>query len=120
VYFQVWYVMGSLFLTGEHRAYRTSTGVLERVIPRRDFLKREGGNLSIGPGAWELAVRFSHVDLNSGGITGGRLSDITLGVNWYLNPYCRITSNYIHAYQSATTQKSGPADFWGIRFNYDF
>lgn len=120
VYFQVWYVMGSVFLTGEHRTYRTSTGVLERVVPRRDFLKREGGNLSIGPGAWELAVRFSHVDLNNGGITGGRLSDITLGVNWYLNPYCRITSNYIHAYQSATTKKSGPADFWGIRFNYDF
>lgn len=120
VYFQVWYVMGSVFLTGEHRAYRTTTGVLERVSPRRDFIKREGGTLSLGPGAWELAVRFSHVDLNNGGITGGRLSDITVGINWYLNPYCRVTSNYIHAYQSATSGRSGPADFWGIRFNYDF
>lgn len=119
-YFQVWYAMGSVFLTGENRQYRTSTGTLERIIPRRDFIKREGSSLSVGPGAWELAVRFSHVDLDNAGVTGGRLSDITFGVNWYLNPYLRITSNYIHAYQYATTGKSGPADFWGIRFNYDF
>lgn len=120
VYFQVWYVMGSVFLTGENRQYRTSTGTLERIIPRRDFIKREGGTLSLGPGAWELAIRFSHVDLNNGGITGGRLSDMSFGVNWYLNPYFRITSNYIHAYQYATAGRSGPADFWGIRLNYDF
>ena len=40
-YFQAWYAMASLFLTGEHRAYRTKTGVLERIIPRRDFVKRD-------------------------------------------------------------------------------
>jgi phosphate-selective porin OprO/OprP len=120
VYFQGWYAMGSVFLTGENRAYRRSTGTLDRIHPRKDFVRRDGGCLVWGPGAWELAARVSHLDLNSGGITGGRVTDVTLGVNWYLTPYARMTANYIHAYQRPPTGRPGTADFFGIRAGYEF
>jgi phosphate-selective porin OprO/OprP len=120
-YFHTWYVLGSVFLTGENRAYRKTTGVLERIVPFRDFLKRDGcGGFAVGPGAWELAFRVSHLDLNSGGVTGGRLTDLTFGVNWYLSPYVRMTANYVKAFVSPPGERSGTADIFGIRMGYEF
>ncbi len=120
VYFQSWYIMGSVFLTGENRAYRRSTGTLERILPRRDFIRPDTRSIGCGPGAWELAVRISHLDLNNGDIRGGRLTDLTVGLNWYLNPYTRLTANYIRAFQTPRTGPEGTADFYGIRVNFDF
>jgi phosphate-selective porin OprO/OprP len=120
VYFQSWYVLGSVFLTGENRAYRKSTGVLERIIPFRDFIRKEGCGLAVGPGAWELAFRVSHLDLTSGGVSGGRLTDITLGVNWYLSPYVRMTANYIKAIQTPDDGRAGVADIFALRMGYEF
>ncbi len=84
------YVYASYFLTGEHRPYSKSSGVFGRVVPLRNF--REDG----GWGAWELASRFSTLDLNDGNVRGGRLNDFTLGLNWYLNPSVRIMWNYVY------------------------
>jgi len=120
VYFQSWYAMGSVFLTGENRTYRKKTGTLERIIPKRDFVKKDGSGLAWGPGAIELAARLSHIDLNDGGVTGGRLTDATVGVNWYMNPYVRMTMNYIKAFQSPVKGKPGTADFYGVRLGYEF
>ncbi|MBP3956379.1 hypothetical protein J8F10_13930 [Gemmata sp. G18] len=120
VYFQSWYATGSWFLTGEHRPYRKSTGTLERIVPLRDFVRPDVRGFGSGPGAWELAVRLSHLDLNNGGIRGGRLTDLTVGLNWYLNAYTRFTANYIRAFQTAKTGREGTADFYGIRVGYDF
>jgi len=120
VYFQTWYLMASLFLTGEHRTYRKRTGQLERINPKRDFVRKDGGGLFLGPGAWEVACRVSHADLNNGGVTGGRLTDTTLGLNWYMNPYTRLTFNYIRANLLAPGGPGGAADFYGVRFNFDF
>jgi phosphate-selective porin OprO/OprP len=120
VYFQSWYVLASVFLTGENRAYRKSTGVLERIVPFRDFIRREGGCFAVGPGAWELACRVSHLDLTNGGVSGGRLTDITLGVNWYMSPFVRMTANYIKAIQTPDDARAGAADFFGLRMGYEF
>jgi phosphate-selective porin OprO/OprP len=120
VYFHSWYVLASVFLTGENRAYRKSTGVLERIYPRRDFLRRDCGGFAVGPGAWELACRVSHLDLDSGGIEGGRFTDLTVGVNWYLSTYLRMTANYIHAFNSPRQGPDGNADFFGLRMGYEF
>lgn len=79
------------FLTGEHRPYKASTGVFSRVRPLKNY-GRDGG-----PGAWELAARFSYLNLNDGRVKGGRLRDLTLGVNWYLNPSVRMMWNYVLA-----------------------
>jgi phosphate-selective porin OprO/OprP len=83
------YAQVSWFLTGESRPYKTAEGIFDRVIPKHNF-DMEGGH-----GAWELAARFSRLDLDDGGVDGGTLNDATFGVNWYLNPNMRITFNYV-------------------------
>ena len=84
-------IQASYFLTGEHRPYKTSTGTFGRVRPLRNYGR--GG----GPGAWELAARASYLNLNDAGVDGGRLIDLTLGLNWYLNPNVRTMWNYVLA-----------------------
>jgi phosphate-selective porin OprO/OprP len=88
--FDWFYIFGSWFITGEHRNYRKSNGTFDRVVPHKSFT--DGGI-----GAWELALRYSHVELNDEGINGGRLNDITAGVNWYLNSNSKIQVNYVNA-----------------------
>jgi phosphate-selective porin OprO and OprP len=109
--FKGFYIMGSFFLTGERRSYRTSEGAFTRVRPKRAFLSQTGG-----PGAWEVAVRLSEIDLSDGAIAGGILRDWTLGVNWYLNPNSRIMWNYVRA----DLRDVGTADIFQLRFQVDF
>jgi phosphate-selective porin OprO/OprP len=108
------YVFASWFITGEHRPFRRSTGVFDRIIPRRNFNPAEGG-----PGAWEVAVRYSYVDLNDEGLDGGRLNDITAGVNWYLHPNTKIQLNYVNAMVDRDTFH-GRAHIVQGRFALDF
>ncbi len=121
VVFQSWYTTLSLFLTGEHRPYRRENGTFDRVIPKTDFFSQKpDGGWGFGPGAWELALRLSHLDLDNGAVRGGRLTDLTVGVNWYLNPYLRVTANYIHAAPQADNGNPGRANIYGLRMGYDF
>ena len=86
------YVFASYFLTGESRNYDASKGVFSKLKPNRNF-----HFTGKGWGAWELALRFSHLDLNDSGINGGREQDITAGLNWYLTPDTRFMFNWIRA-----------------------
>jgi phosphate-selective porin OprO/OprP len=124
VAFHGWYVTASYFLTGEHRPYKRTMpqgGVFGRVIPNRDFClasKRPDG--FGGPGAWEIAARVSQLDFNDGDIRGGRLTDVTVGLNWYMTPYLRITSNYIRAILDNPVHGRSYADVYAVRVGYDF
>jgi phosphate-selective porin OprO/OprP len=84
-------LQASYFLTGEHRPYKTSAGAFDKVKPAANF--GEDGGL----GAWEVAARYSHLSLNDEGVDGGRLRDLSLGLNWYLNPNLRMMWNYVYA-----------------------
>ena len=97
--FQGMYVYFSYFLTGENRSYKRSTGVFDRVKPYENFFRVRDcdGNVRTGKGAWELAYRYSYLDLTDDNIAGGMASDHTLGVNWYLNPYTRVMFNYVNS-----------------------
>ena len=44
--------------------------------------------------ATELLARYSSLDLDSDGITGGRMQEATLGVNWYYGVHWKLQANY--------------------------
>jgi phosphate-selective porin OprO and OprP len=73
-----------------------------------------------------LAARLSYIDLNDAGISGGQMTDMTLGANWYLNPFTKVQANYVHAFvQDPGITHPGnrvPSDtgFWGLRMQMDF
>ena len=85
------YAYVSYFLTGESRPYIKQLGIFDRVIPFENFFRvqTEDCRVATGRGAWEVAARWSYIDLTDENIQGGVLHDITLGLNWYLNPYTR-------------------------------
>ena len=87
------YAYASYFLTGENRRYRKSRGAFGPIKPARNF--RFGAEE--GWGAWEIAARYSRLDLDSADVSGGTLNDVTAGVNWYLNPNVRVMFNYVFA-----------------------
>ena len=109
--FHGYYLMGSYFLTGERRNYRASSGQFRGIKPKRSFNLRQGGT-----GAWEVAVRYSSLDLNHGAVSGGKLNDFTAGLNWYLNPNARLMWNYIRANRVAI----GNADVFQMRIQVNF
>ncbi len=103
-HFTGWYVQGSWMLTGESRVYNP-------VEARFDAPKL---NYSFNPeagtyGAFELAARYSDLDLNYhegaagttpaaalGAVRGGEQKIYTVGVNWYLNPSMRVMVDFQH------------------------
>ena len=89
--FDGYYGYVSWFLTGESRNYKADKGIFDILVPNKPFSLTTGGL-----GAWELGARFSEIDLNDDGVSGGRERDITAGLNWYPNPYIRLMANYIH------------------------
>jgi len=55
-----------------------------------------------GTGAWDVALRYSELDLNDGqngarGIQGGRLRVLTAGLDWFLNANAQVTWNLSHS-----------------------
>jgi phosphate-selective porin OprO/OprP len=49
-----------------------------------------------GWGAWELALRWSDLNLSDGAIEGGRVQIVSAGVNWWLLPSASVNINYRH------------------------
>lgn len=90
--FDGWYAQASYFLTGESRPYKGKTGNFERVKPNKPFSAKGDGW-----GAWEVLARIDSLDLNDGGngVNGGKMTDWTLGLNWYLRDNARIMFNYV-------------------------
>ncbi len=78
------YVQTGVFLTGESRNYDQKSGKYKRVMPKHKSL-----------GAWELAARFSQIDLSSGDLRGGVQRDVTVGLNWWANANVMFRLNYV-------------------------
>jgi len=77
-------------------------------------------------GAWELATRFSYLDLTDAGIRGGEMWDVTAGINWYAAPNVRVMLNYVHSHVknrqlvAGGSDISGSGDILQSRFQLDF
>lgn len=78
------YLEAGWALTGERRGYSTRYGLIGGITPRRSVL--EGG-----PGAIELAARWSATDLADGGGNQGQV--LALGLNWYPIEQLRLSVN---------------------------
>jgi phosphate-selective porin OprO/OprP len=105
------YIQASHFLTGELRPYIRTRGLFGRVVPKHYFGWRGGGW-----GAWEIAARYSYLDLDDGDVRGGTLSDASLGLNWHLRPHVRWMANYVHAHLNGV----GDANIFQMRLAVDY
>jgi phosphate-selective porin OprO/OprP len=90
------YAEASWTITGESRPYIPATGAYGRITPKNPV--NPGGT---GWGAWEIAGRYSVVNLNDQvgqpfGIAGGQQSIFTAGLNWYVNNNIMFKLNYLH------------------------
>jgi phosphate-selective porin OprO/OprP len=104
-------------LTGEEIPFNRSGAVFGRIKPLCPVDWRRGGW-----GAWELAARLSHLDLNGENLPGPgrRLTDTTVGVNWYLNDYTKFQCNWIHAELDDPRLGDSTADTFAMRGQLDF
>lgn len=98
--FSGWYVQGSWILTGEQRKWAAATGGFAGVRPAKPFDPKAHTF-----GAWELAARYSVLDLNdnagrrgfatpANGVRGGEQTISTAALNWYPNPILRFQLEY--------------------------
>jgi phosphate-selective porin OprO/OprP len=108
--FDGWYILASYFLTGETRAYKS--GAFDRVKVKGNLNDPDAG----GPGAVELAARLSNIDLDDALVEGGKATNWTLGLNYYLNPHMRIMFNYV----LSDIDDVGNLDVFEMRFQFDF
>ncbi len=97
--FSGYYVYGTWYLTGESRAEAYQIDDLNPATFRQ--IKILNPLSTGGIGAWELAARISELNLNGGGIQGGRETDFTLGLNWYPDPGFRLMWNWVDVLQLA-------------------
>lgn len=112
--FAAWYVTGTWTITGEPRQYSFEEARFK--APKPNGIVGKGGW-----GAWEVAVRYSGIDMFDEGLGGGQEEDITLGVNWYATPNIRLLANYVRALDVSDNDFAGaePSAFiLGARLYY--
>ncbi|MET0546318.1 MAG: porin [Caulobacterales bacterium] len=133
--FDGWYAQASWVLTGEQRKWNPVTGGFGGVKPEKNFGKG-------GLGAWEVAARYSTLNLNdnagadgtstpSGGIRGGKQDIISAGLNWYPNSVVRFLLDYQYVdvdrlsrggtqFGDATTDPVGVTPAAGTQIGQDY
>jgi phosphate-selective porin OprO/OprP len=94
--FQGGYAEAAYVLTGETRHYNAGSASYGGIAPASPFSLSDGGW-----GAWEIAGRYSTIDLNdrlalANGVAGGRQTIYTLALNWYVNRNVRLMLDYLH------------------------
>ena len=124
---QGYYVEGLYFLTGEFREYDRKSGDFGRkpVTPCENFFWRQkDGCRYFGPGAWQIGMRYSKLDLSNSGLNGGTIQDVTLGINWFWNPNVKWQLNYVITMRDAPAAVGNVGDGTihgiGMRFAHDF
>jgi phosphate-selective porin OprO/OprP len=124
-FFQSAYVQVLYFLTGEHTPYSKKGGsgaAFTRVIPHSNFfwVRDDCGGTCFSRGAWQVGARYSWIDLNDRGVNGGVVHDLTLGLNWYINPNLKFQWNYFIADRDVNGASDGVVHGFGMRTASDF
>lgn len=99
--FSGWYAQAAYTLSGERRRWNGASGGFQGIKPANNFDIGEGHW-----GAWELAARYSVLDLNyhegalasaaiaGDTVRGGEQTITTIGLNWYPNAAIRFLLDY--------------------------
>ena len=133
------YMQCGYFLTGEHADYLKTAGVFDyNVDPFTPFFGTGRKGRIRGWGAWELAFRWSYVDLTSRNLNPdnkrpaikpfqdppypqyGTLNESTLAINWWWNRAMRVQLNWIHSMPNYVGVGAVPFDIVGTRFQAEF
>jgi phosphate-selective porin OprO/OprP len=85
--FQSGHVAATWSLTGESRAasYTMKSSEFKRLVPAENFSLKKGTW-----GAFELASRYSYLDVTDKNIRGGQEGRLSTSLNWYFNPAVRM------------------------------
>jgi phosphate-selective porin OprO/OprP len=91
---EAWQVTGTFMLTGEKNSYGM-------IVPRNTFEPTRGFRHM---GAVELAARYSQVRIDKGAFplfaspttAAQEAQERGIGVNWYLNRFVKLTTDYEH------------------------
>jgi phosphate-selective porin OprO and OprP len=115
VKFQGGYAEAAYVLTGESRAYNPAAAAYGGVVPKDPF------SLNGGWGAWEIAGRYSTMDLNNligtaTGVAGGRQDIYTVALNWYINRNVRLMFDYLHG---DISKQVSPTNFGNAGSKFD-
>jgi len=134
--FHGWYVQGAWVLTGENRPYNAAEGRFDAPKMNYNFNPQAGTW-----GAFELAARYSTLDLNfhdcgagkaipaSPGacfdaVRGGEQKISAIGLNWYLNPTIRMMLDFQHVdvnrFNAAGLQVGQKFDTLAARAQFNF
>ena len=117
------YSEASYFLTGEHRGYDRRMGMYDRPkVKHNAFMSRgEDGCKHWGWGAWQIAYRYSYLDLNDTHINGGQLSQHEVALNWYMNDNTKLQFVYLNARRNVIEPAtSGTVNGFGILAQWYF
>jgi phosphate-selective porin len=113
--FQGGYAEVAYALTGETRPYNAASASYGGIAPANPF------SLTGGWGAWEIAGRYSTIDLNdrlgaATGVAGERQTIYTLALNWYVNRNVRFMFDYLHG---NVGRQVGPTNFGDAAAKFD-
>ena len=102
--FSGWYAQASWFLTGEMAHYRDGKFIRPNVLSKN--------------GAWEVAFRFSTINLNDEDVQGGTEQNLAFAINWYSRTHWRFMGNLIKV--NADDGPYGEQNPWIIQFRAQY
>lgn len=88
------YVQGGYMILGEKQNYNPVTGMVANAAPK----------------SLEILCRYNRTNLNDAGIMGGRLSDVSVAMNYFINKYIAARINYVHV-MTSDNAPAGADDF---------
>lgn len=77
------------------------------------YVRGDAGIATPDPKSWEIVGSYNYTDMNDKGYQGGKLSDWSLTLNYYINKYMiwRVSGHYVH---------SGPSEYAAITDKNDY
>jgi len=84
-----YYIETAYSLTGESRKYAAEEGKFKRLKPKNNFSPANGNW-----GAFELAARYAAVNMNDEDRQNGALTNMSIGLNWYMNENIRFMADF--------------------------